>query len=43
MVVIYRASWLDWNLFWPMINVESVALPNLIAGAISFLSSYRID
>jgi lipid-A-disaccharide synthase len=32
MVVVYRASWLDWNLFWPMINVESVALPNLIAG-----------
>src|SRR5262249_48247539 len=32
MVVVYRASWLDWHLFWPLINVESVALPNLIAG-----------
>jgi len=32
LIVAYRASRLNWRLFWPLINVPFVGMPNLIAG-----------
>jgi lipid-A-disaccharide synthase len=32
LVVVYKASPLNWRLFWPLINVPHVGMPNLIAG-----------
>jgi lipid-A-disaccharide synthase len=31
LIVVYRASRLNWRIFWPLINVPFVGLPNLIA------------
>lgn len=32
LIVVYRASQLNWRIFWPLINTEFVGMPNLIAG-----------
>ena len=32
LIVVYRASAFNWRIFWPLINVPFVGLPNLIAG-----------
>lgn len=32
LLIVYRASWLNWRLFRPLIRVPFVGLPNLIAG-----------
>jgi lipid-A-disaccharide synthase len=32
LVVVYKASALNWRVFWPLINVPFVGMPNLIAG-----------
>lgn len=32
LIVVYKASRLNWRLFWPLINVPFVGMPNLIAG-----------
>jgi lipid-A-disaccharide synthase len=32
LVVVYKASALNWRIFWPLINVPFVGMPNLIAG-----------
>lgn len=32
LIVVYRASALNWRIFWPLINTEFVGMPNLIAG-----------
>ena len=32
LIVVYRASSLNWRIFWPLINTEFVGMPNLIAG-----------
>ena len=32
LIVVYRSSALNWKLFWPLINVPFVGMPNLIAG-----------
>ncbi len=32
LIVVYRSSTLNWKLFWPLINVPFVGMPNLIAG-----------
>lgn len=32
LIVVYRASKLNWHIFWPLINTEFVGMPNLIAG-----------
>ncbi|HYE75993.1 MAG TPA: lipid-A-disaccharide synthase, partial [Blastocatellia bacterium] len=32
LIVVYKASALNWSLFWPLINVPFVGMPNLIAG-----------
>jgi len=32
LIVVYRASELNWRIFWPLINTEFVGMPNLIAG-----------
>lgn len=32
LIVVYRASQLNWKIFWPLINVPFVGMPNLIAG-----------
>lgn len=32
LIVVYRASALNWRIFWPMVNTEFVGMPNLIAG-----------
>ncbi|HEX8998489.1 MAG TPA: lipid-A-disaccharide synthase [Blastocatellia bacterium] len=32
LIVVYRASQLNWRIFWPLINVPFVGMPNLIAG-----------
>jgi lipid-A-disaccharide synthase len=32
LIIVYRASGLNWRLFWPLVNVPFVGLPNLIAG-----------
>lgn len=31
LIVVYRASQLNWRIFWPLINTEFVGMPNLIA------------
>ncbi len=32
LIIVYRASSLNWRIFWPLINTEFVGMPNLIAG-----------
>ncbi|MGE0882596.1 MAG: lipid-A-disaccharide synthase [Blastocatellales bacterium] len=32
LIVVYKASSLNWRIFWPLINTEFVGMPNLIAG-----------
>jgi lipid-A-disaccharide synthase len=32
LIVVYRSSRLNWRIFWPLINVPFVGMPNLIAG-----------
>ena len=32
LIIVYRASALNWRIFWPLINTEFVGMPNLIAG-----------
>ena len=32
LIVVYRSSALNWRIFWPLINVRHVGMPNLIAG-----------
>lgn len=32
LIVVYKASALNWRIFWPLINVPFVGMPNLIAG-----------
>jgi lipid-A-disaccharide synthase len=32
LIIVYRASSLNWRVFWPLINVPFVGMPNLVAG-----------